>query len=129
MHSTLTRNVQLHLSLHPQSSLTWTRDLTASLSLAHLWFQHFNTLFSSILNFEFINHKFLRITEWNPSIPMFRIVLTTTLSDFIAIFKNLMHLLENYNSISIHPAKCGRSTQYVVHGTRHTPSTAIRHVV
>ncbi len=57
---------------------------------------------------------------------MFMIVLTNTLSDFIAIFKNLMHLLENHNSISIHPAQCGRSTQCVVQGTRivvglHTP--------
>ncbi len=42
---------------------------------------------------------------------MFMIVLISTLSDFISIFKNLMHLLENHNSISIHPAKCGRSTQ------------------
>ncbi len=48
------------------------------------------------------------------------IILTTTLSEFITIFKNLMHLLENHNSIFIHPAKCGRSTQCVVQGTRHT---------
>ncbi len=56
------------------------------------------------------------------------IVLTTTLSDFIAIFKNVMHLLENHNSIHT-PAKCGRSTHCVVQGTHHTLCTAILHAV
>ncbi len=70
---------------------------------------NFNTFLSTILNFDCINLIFLCITVWNPLIPMFMIVLTTTLSDFIAIFKKLMQLLENHNPISIHTAKCGRS--------------------
>ncbi len=96
--------IQIHLSFHSQSSLTWTLHLTASLSLSHLWFQRFYTFLSSILNLDCINIMLIQITEWNPPIPMFMIVLTTTLSDFIAIFKHLMHLLEKHNLISMHPA-------------------------
>ncbi len=51
---------------------------------------------------------------------MFMIVLTTTLSDFIGIYKNLKHLLENHNSISIHPAKYAFSMNKIVFFELHT---------
>ncbi len=48
-----------------------------------------------------------------PPVHMFMIVLTSTLSDLIAIFKTP---LENHNSIPIHTAKYRRITQWVVQG-------------
>ncbi len=53
------------------------------------------------------------------AIQTYNIVLIIILSELSAILMNFIHLLENYNSSLITPARFGNKLQWVVHGTLH----------
>ncbi len=58
------------------------------------------------------------MTECIPFIPILVTNRTTEFMEFIAIYRNLIHLFENNNSLQ--RDKCGNNIPCVVHGTYHT---------
>ncbi len=95
---------------------------TTLVSLFVILYSHYTCTFKTTLL-----KKLTPMIERVPLKPTLVIVLTIMLSELSAILMNFIHLLENHNSGSITPVRCGNKLQWVVQGPLHTLRIAILH--
>ncbi len=129
LHSSLLNKVMSHVSLQVNISLICSHTLTDSHSFLRFSSQLLITLHSSI---PYLDLKCLQLSpmiEWVPFKPILVIILKIMLSELSAIWINIIHLFENYNSGSITSAICGNKLQWVVQRTLHTLRIVIIHAM